>query len=259
MRSGGHGQRKTRGCSTAGWRYELRQTTSSGSPAPRVPKSGGADPGWARSVPIKVVAVTKSRSPGAQLLLSDYAERLRHYCNVAELVVRPNPKNSSAQGAVTHTLRRSRFILLPFHHIRPQWGRRIRGLGVTGPPLQASSAPGQPDLRAGLASWAQVCCSDVAVQVQAEGERVVLVDERGRTITSEQLASLIADVGDTSAAALVFCIGGPYGHGPAVTVRADTTVSLSALVLNHEIAAVVLMEQLYRSWTILRGEKYHHS
>eukprot|EP00850_Spirogloea_muscicola_P000974 SM000003S11219 [mRNA] locus=s3:1708050:1712282:+ [translate_table: standard] len=173
----------------------------------------------ARAVPIKVVAVTKSRSPGAQLLLSDYAERLRHYCVVAELVVRPNPKNS-------------------------------------GPALASSVCSRPARSEGGLGSVRPLCCSDVAVQVQAEGERVVkhissndwvvLVDERGRTVTSEQLASLIADVGDTSAAALVFCIGGPYGHGPAVTVRADTSVSLSALVLNHEIAAVVLMEQLYR-------------
>ncbi|GBG75887.1 hypothetical protein CBR_g21129 [Chara braunii] len=110
--------------------------------------------------------------------------------------------------------------------------------------------------------------SDANLQVEHEAERVmrllkprdwvIALDERGRTITSEQLADLIADAGDSGWLGLAFCIGGPYGHGADIIARANDKIKLSSLVLNHEIARVVLMEQLYRAWTILRGENYHH-
>ncbi|GJP36509.1 hypothetical protein CLOM_g21009 [Closterium sp. NIES-68] len=110
--------------------------------------------------------------------------------------------------------------------------------------------------------------SDVRVQVEAEGERVmkslhptdwvVLLDERGRPVTSEQLAQLIAECADASHRSLTFVIGGPYGHGSQVAGRANDKIRLSSLVLNHEVALLVLAEQLYRAWTILKGEKYHH-
>ncbi|GAQ81826.1 DUF163 containing protein [Klebsormidium nitens] len=109
---------------------------------------------------------------------------------------------------------------------------------------------------------------DADVQVASEGERVlksitprdyvVVLDERGRDLTSEQLADLVADAGDTGCSALLFCIGGPYGHSPAVRSRANVVVRLSCMVLNHEVALIVLLEQIYRAWTILKGEKYHH-
>jgi 23S rRNA (pseudouridine1915-N3)-methyltransferase len=57
---------------------------------------------------------------------------------------------------------------------------------------------------------------------------------------------------------VVFAIGGPYGHGEAVRARAWRTVRLSDLVLNHEVARVVLYEQLYRALTLLEGVPYHH-
>ncbi|GJP36510.1 hypothetical protein CLOM_g21009 [Closterium sp. NIES-68] len=87
---------------------------------------------------------------------------------------------------------------------------------------------------------------------------VVLLDERGRPVTSEQLAQLIAECADASHRSLTFVIGGPYGHGSQVAGRANDKIRLSSLVLNHEVALLVLAEQLYRAWTILKGEKYHH-
>ncbi|KAL3154521.1 hypothetical protein ABBQ32_013981 [Trebouxia sp. C0010 RCD-2024] len=106
------------------------------------------------------------------------------------------------------------------------------------------------------------------VAVQAEGEKVlkaiaaqdyvVLLDERGKSMTSEGMAKLIAKVGDNRVSNLVFSIGGPYGHSSEVRMRADEMVKLSDMVLNHQIAHLVLVEQIYRAWTILRGEPYHH-
>ena len=111
--------------------------------------------------------------------------------------------------------------------------------------------------------------TDAAAQSAAEGERLVrsvgardrlvLLDERGRDVSSEQLAQMLASAGDDDVSALVFAVGGPHGHGPAAHQRADFTMRLSAMVLNHQVARVVLVEQLYRAWTILRGEGYHHS
>jgi 23S rRNA (pseudouridine1915-N3)-methyltransferase len=108
---------------------------------------------------------------------------------------------------------------------------------------------------------------DVAVAKQAEAERVlaaisprervVLLDERGRDVKSEDFAALIAAAGDEGQP-LTFLIGGPFGHGPAAAARADDSIRLSRCVLNHAVALVVLSEQLYRGVTILQGSPYHH-
>ncbi|CAK7354340.1 unnamed protein product [Dovyalis caffra] len=75
---------------------------------------------------------------------------------------------------------------------------------------------------------------------------VVMLDERGRDIGSEQMAELIGDAGNTGASRLSFCIGGPYGHGKQMRKRANASIRLSSMVLNHQIALLVLVEQLYR-------------
>jgi len=64
--------------------------------------------------------------------------------------------------------------------------------------------------------------------------------------------------GDASSKAIVFCIGGPYGHTDAMRGRANEVIRLSDCVLNHQVARVVLLEQIYRGWTIIRNEPYHH-
>ena len=106
--------------------------------------------------------------------------------------------------------------------------------------------------------------------MKAEGERVmkaisasdfvVLLDERGKNLTSEQLADLVAEAGErcSSSSSLAFVVGGPFGHAGAVSDRADATLGLSRLVLNHAVARVVLSEALYRAYTILKGVPYHH-
>ncbi|KAK1685300.1 hypothetical protein QYE76_046148 [Lolium multiflorum] len=110
--------------------------------------------------------------------------------------------------------------------------------------------------------------SDVKVQIEAEDasmmqqlkaeDFVVVLDENGKDVMSEQIADLIGDAGSTGSSRLTFCIGGPYGLGVQVRERADATIRLSSLVLNHQVALIVLMEQLYRAWTIIKGQKYHH-
>ncbi|XP_059460636.1 putative RNA methyltransferase At5g10620 [Corylus avellana] len=106
---------------------------------------------------------------------------------------------------------------------------------------------------------AQVDDEDAAVMnLIRSDDWVVMLDENGQDIGSEQMAELVGDAGNTGASRLSFCIGGPYGHGRQMRKRANLSIRLSTLVLNHQIAVLVLMEQLYRSWTILKGQKYHH-
>lgn len=93
----------------------------------------------------------------------------------------------------------------------------------------------------------------------APGDRVILLDERGASLTSPALANLVAKAGDDGVPRLVFLIGGAYGHGAAARARADQSLRLSDLVLNHAVARVVLLEALYRAWAILRGDPYHHA
>jgi 23S rRNA (pseudouridine1915-N3)-methyltransferase len=83
-------------------------------------------------------------------------------------------------------------------------------------------------------------------------ELVVALDERGEEITSRQLAALLGAHGS-----LAFLIGGADGLGPAARERADRTLRLSALTLTHEMARLLLVEQIYRGLTILRGMPYH--
>jgi 23S rRNA (pseudouridine1915-N3)-methyltransferase len=100
----------------------------------------------------------------------------------------------------------------------------------------------------------------------AEGERIlakvgpkdhlIALDERGDRLDTPAFAALV----DTArqSGRVVFAIGGPYGHSESVRAAAWRTVRLSDLVLNHEVARVVFVEQLYRATTLLEGGPYHH-
>lgn len=87
---------------------------------------------------------------------------------------------------------------------------------------------------------------------------VVLLDERGTEIKSEALAELIENRMVDSVRRMVFVIGGAYGVSEEVKKRANYTWKLSSLVFPHMLVRIILMEQLYRAFTIIRGEKYHH-
>jgi 23S rRNA (pseudouridine1915-N3)-methyltransferase len=87
---------------------------------------------------------------------------------------------------------------------------------------------------------------------------LVLLDERGKQWTSEQLAAFLQTRANDSCRHLVFLIGGAFGVDAAVQARAQYTWSLSNLVFPHQLVRLILSEQVYRACTILRNEKYHH-
>lgn len=88
---------------------------------------------------------------------------------------------------------------------------------------------------------------------------LILLDERGKMLSSEGLASFIQSRANESARQLVFLIGGAYGVSPAVAQRAQFTWKLSDLVFPHQLVRLILAEQLYRACSILKNEKYHHA
>lgn len=88
---------------------------------------------------------------------------------------------------------------------------------------------------------------------------VVLLDERGVEIDSPGLATLIDTNLTQGTKRLIFVIGGAYGVHESVHERANKTVSLSKLVFPHMLARLILIEQLYRAWSIRSGGKYHHA
>lgn len=87
-------------------------------------------------------------------------------------------------------------------------------------------------------------------------ERVVLLDERGRQMTSKGLAERLSAWQDDGRN-LCFVIGGPDGVGRACRDRADASWSLSDLTLPHGIARVLFAEQMYRAWSLQTGHPYH--
>ncbi len=90
------------------------------------------------------------------------------------------------------------------------------------------------------------------------GDAMILLDERGRELTSREFSTFISKRMASGLKRLVMVIGGPYGFSPAVYERADGKVSLSRMTFPHEMARLILSEQIYRAMTILRGEPYHH-
>jgi 23S rRNA (pseudouridine1915-N3)-methyltransferase len=87
---------------------------------------------------------------------------------------------------------------------------------------------------------------------------VILLDERGNTISSNVFAELLQKHLSRSTKQIVFVIGGAYGVSDEVWKRANFTLSLGKMVFPHGIVRLLLIEQIYRAGTILRGEKYHH-
>lgn len=91
---------------------------------------------------------------------------------------------------------------------------------------------------------------------RVEDATVVACDERGVTMTSTKFAAFLQDARER-ARDLAFVIGGAYGLADSLRDRAQTRLALAAWTLPHELARLVLAEQLYRAGTIVRGEPYH--
>ncbi|RYD87398.1 MAG: 23S rRNA (pseudouridine(1915)-N(3))-methyltransferase RlmH [Sphingobacteriales bacterium] len=89
-------------------------------------------------------------------------------------------------------------------------------------------------------------------------DHVVLLDEKGSEFTSTQFSNYINKQMVGSASHLVFIVGGPYGFDATVYQRANDKISLSRMTFSHQMVRLFFIEQLYRAFTIIKGEPYHH-
>jgi 23S rRNA (pseudouridine1915-N3)-methyltransferase len=94
-------------------------------------------------------------------------------------------------------------------------------------------------------------------KIQAN-DYVLLLDEKGKQHSSEEFATILQKRMN-SGQDMVFVIGGPFGFSEELYQRANEKISLSKMTFSHQMVRLFFTEQLYRAFTILKGEKYHHS
>lgn len=108
----------------------------------------------------------------------------------------------------------------------------------------------------------------VEIQKNREGELILarngagkemhLFDEKGNMLSSRDFASFLEKKMLSGLKELVFVIGGPYGFSQQVYEKANSKISLSRMTFSHQMARLLCVEQIYRAFTILNGEPYHH-
>jgi 23S rRNA (pseudouridine1915-N3)-methyltransferase len=96
------------------------------------------------------------------------------------------------------------------------------------------------------------------IQTVTSDDYVVLLDERGKEFRTTEFSLWMEKTFMISRKRIVFVIGGPWGFSDEVYERADFRISLSMMTFPHQLVRLLFLEQLYRVFTILRGEPYHH-
>ncbi len=119
------------------------------------------------------------------------------------------------------------------------------------PPPKNAATLTEPELKKSEAA--------IILNLLQKDDWLILLDERGKNISSPELANLLQQRANESSKKLVFLIGGAFGVDDAIIQRANFCWSFSRLVFPHMLVRLMLSEQVYRACTILRNEKYHHS
>lgn len=118
------------------------------------------------------------------------------------------------------------------------------------PPLKNAASLSEKDLKKQEATA-------ILQQIQKD-DCLLLLDERGKLLSSPELAQLLQQKANESTKRLLILIGGAFGVDETVNKRANYTISLSKLVFPHMLVRLIIAEQVYRACTILRNEKYRH-
>jgi 23S rRNA (pseudouridine1915-N3)-methyltransferase len=105
-------------------------------------------------------------------------------------------------------------------------------------------------------------------QKSREGKRIlesvgaddflILLDEKGREFSTNEFAGQLGRIFLLPKKRIVFAIGGPYGFSDEVCLKADMKISLSRLTFSHQMVRLLFTEQLYRAFTVIKGDPYHH-
>ena len=89
-------------------------------------------------------------------------------------------------------------------------------------------------------------------------DHVILLDDKGKSYSSVEFANFLQQKMNSSLKSLVFVVGGAFGFSDEVYQRANSKLSLSKMTFSHQMVRLIFKEQLYRGFSILIGEKYHH-
>jgi len=118
-----------------------------------------------------------------------------------------------------------------------------------------------PDKKQGGTDSASVIKKEgeILISKLVPSDFLVLLDERGKQLNSEELAKFVESKINLPVKHLVFVVGGAYGFSEGIYKRANSSLSLSKLTFSHQMVRLLFMEQLYRAFTIIKGEPYHHS
>ena len=100
--------------------------------------------------------------------------------------------------------------------------------------------------------------ADLILKQLETTDEVILLDEKGKQLTSVAFSEFLSKKMLASHKRMVFVVGGPYGFSERIYNRANGLISLSAMTFSHQMIRVIFVEQLYRAFTILKGEPYHH-
>jgi 23S rRNA (pseudouridine1915-N3)-methyltransferase len=129
-----------------------------------------------------------------------------------------------------------------------------RNLGFSGPELIEMEAP-----RGLTGAKRQAREGELLLSAAPSAATIICLDERGKNMPREKLASLLSQWRDDGASDAAFLIGGADGHDAAVLAKASLSLSFGAATWPHMLVRVMLAEQLYRAMTILSGHPYHRS
>lgn len=99
---------------------------------------------------------------------------------------------------------------------------------------------------------------ELILKALKSSDDLVLLDEHGKEYRSVEFSKMLQDKMSRSSRDMVFVIGGAYGFSEAVYSRAAFMVSLSKMTFSHQLVRTIFAEQLYRAFTIMKGEPYHH-
>lgn len=97
----------------------------------------------------------------------------------------------------------------------------------------------------------------ILLAAKSKSTLLVALDKSGRQMSSEDLAGLLETWEKMGTKGVTFIIGGPLGLASSIVEKADQVISLSSMTFTHEMSRLILMEQLYRAFTIKAGGKYH--
>jgi 23S rRNA (pseudouridine1915-N3)-methyltransferase len=89
-------------------------------------------------------------------------------------------------------------------------------------------------------------------------DEIMLLDENGKSYNSVGFSKFIEKKMNASVKRMIFVVGGPFGFSQEIYKRANGMVSLSPMTFSHQVIRLIFAEQLYRAFTIIKGEKYHH-